>query len=87
MRVVIDASVLISAFKENEPEHSASADFLEAAVARSFTLCSPALLFPEIAGAFARPARNPEYAEQVIREIRALLGIKVYTLRGHNLRI
>lgn len=80
MRVVLDASVLISAFKENEPEHSASADFLEAAIARSVALCSPALLFPEIAGAFARPARNPDYAARVIREMRALLEIEVYPL-------
>lgn len=80
MRVVLDASVLISAFKENEPEHSASADFLEAAVAHSVTLCSPALLFPEIAGAFARPGRNPDYAARAIREMRALLEIGIYPL-------
>ncbi len=78
MRVVIDASVLVAAFKKNEPAHSVSADFLEATVAHPVTLCSPATLFVEIAGAFSRPTRNPDYAARVIREMRALLEIELY---------
>lgn len=82
MRVVIDASLLICAFKKNEPGHAVCADFFEAAVSRSVTLCAPALLFPEIAGAFARPTRNPQYAERAIREMRELLDIEVFPLNG-----
>ena len=80
MRVVIDASVLIAAFKNNEPAHPASADFLEATVAYPVTLCSPAILFVEIAGAFSRPTHNPDYAARVIREMRALLEIELYPI-------
>lgn len=61
-------------------QHNASADFLAFSQSQSIELCAPALLFPEIASALARPSRNPAYAAQVVRGIRQMLKINVYTL-------
>ena len=80
MRVIIDASVLVSAFRANEFNHRESVAFLKAAIAREIVLCAPTILFPEIVAAFARPTRNADLAAQVAAQIRELLVIELFPI-------
>lgn len=79
-RVVIDACVLISAFKADEPQHASAADLFVLLDYHHIEVCAPALLFPEIAGALARPMRDVAYAARVIDGIRHVLPIRIYPL-------
>lgn len=80
MRVIIDASVLVSAFRTDEFNHRESVAFLKAAIAREMILCAPTILFPEIVAAFARPMRNAEIGAQVAAQIRELLVIELFSI-------
>ena len=56
--------------------HRTSLDFLQAISQQGDELFAPALLFPEIAGAMARPTRNPEWARGTIALIKATINIR-----------
>ena len=70
MRVVVDASVFVSAARLHEAGHRSSLDFLHAISQQGDELFAPALLFPEIAGAIARPTQDPERARDTIALIK-----------------
>ena len=70
MRVVVDASVFVFAAWLHEAGHRSSLDFLHAISRQGVELFAPALLFPEIAGAIARPTQDPERARDTIALIK-----------------
>jgi predicted nucleic acid-binding protein len=80
MRVIIDASVLVSAFRTDELSHLDSVAFIKSAIAQERILCAPTILFPEIMSAFARPMRNAHLATQVVTQIRELLLIELFSI-------
>lgn len=80
MRVIIDASVLVSAFRTDEFNHRDSVAFLKAAIARETILCAPTILFPEVVAAFARPTRNGYLSAQIAAQIRELLVIELFSI-------
>ncbi|MFA5240953.1 MAG: type II toxin-antitoxin system VapC family toxin [Sulfuricella sp.] len=78
MLAIIDASVLVSAFKADEEQHATSLEFLRVAIERSVHLCAPAILFPEMAAAFSRPGRNSPLASRIMEQIRVWTPIRIY---------
>ena len=76
MRVVVDASVFVSAARLHEAGHRSSLDFLHAISQQGDELFAPALLFPEIAGAIARPTQDPERARDTIALIKTTTNIR-----------
>lgn len=80
MLAIIDASVLVSAFKADEDQHMASLEFLSTSIERGVQLCAPAILFPETAAAFSRPGKNTVLASRIMEQIRVWTPIRIHPI-------
>jgi predicted nucleic acid-binding protein len=70
--MIIDASVWVAIFRENDVHHATCVQFLEAAVAGEQNLHIPNLALAEVAGVFARQSRNARLATRTVNAILAL---------------
>ena len=75
--VVVDASVLVSASRTQERMHQDSVAFLHAVVRGRVPVHAPALLFPEVAGALARPVQSPEIGRDTVSLIKRTLPLRI----------
>lgn len=80
MLAIIDASVLVSAFKADEDQHLASLEFLSTSIECGVQLCAPAILFPETAAAFSRPGKNTRLASRIMEQIRVWTPIRIHPI-------
>lgn len=71
LNVVVDASVLVSAVKPDEPGYHAADRLLNWWVERQARLIVPAIAIPEVLGAAARNARRPLLGRQLLAEYRS----------------
>lgn len=72
MSVVIDSSVFVAAFRASEAQHAGSRAFLGQAPSVETELFAPVLVFPECAGAIARPLNDPDKAREMLTVIERL---------------
>ena len=70
--MIVDASVWVAIFRENDVHHGASVAFLDLAVANQQDLNIPNLALAEIAGVFARQTGKARLATRTVRAILAL---------------
>jgi predicted nucleic acid-binding protein len=70
-RVVVDASVLVSAAIVSEPAHNASLTLLRKCQGSGVYLAAPAIVIPEVAGAITRQTGKPYLAQQLLAALRA----------------
>jgi predicted nucleic acid-binding protein len=92
---VVDASVWVALFKDDEIEHAACRRWLDEAVAGGVPLSAPTLLLPEVGGALGRGLADPSLATQAlvllesgglveIHPVTAKLGQRAATLAIHH---
>jgi len=79
--MIVDASVWVAIFRENDVHHGASIEFLALAVANQLNLNIPSLALAEIAGVFARQTGRARLA---IRTVRAVLALPRVQRHGLN---
>jgi predicted nucleic acid-binding protein len=77
---VVDASVWVSRLVPHDVHHAASRHWLEQAVADGQPLVAPVFLLAEIAGAIARRTGDPHLAEQAIRQVLHVPGLRLVVL-------
>src|SRR5258708_32436938 len=65
--MIVDASVWVAMFRENDVHHGASVAFLDLAVANQRDLNIPNLALAEIAGVFARQTGKARLATRTVR--------------------
>jgi predicted nucleic acid-binding protein len=65
--MIVDASVWVAIFRENDVHHGASVAFLDLAVANQRDLNIPNLALAEIAGVFARQTGKARLATRTVR--------------------
>lgn len=70
--MIVDASVWVAIFRENDVHHGASIEFLDWAVANQQELNIPNLALAEIAGVFARQTGKARLASRTVRTVLAL---------------
>jgi len=67
--MIIDASVWVAIFRDNDVHHADSIRFLEAAIAGGRDLHLPNLALAEIAGVFARQTGNSRLASRTLNAV------------------
>jgi predicted nucleic acid-binding protein len=70
--VIIDASVWVAIFRDNDVHHVVSVRFLETAIAAGQDLHLPNLALAEIAGVIARQTGNSRLASRTLNAVLAL---------------
>src|SRR5450631_1501616 len=70
--MIVDASVWVAIFRENDMHHDASVAFLDLAVANQRDLNIPNLALAEIAGVFARQTGKARLATRTVRAVLTL---------------
>jgi predicted nucleic acid-binding protein len=80
--VVVDASVWVSRLVSVDVHHARTRRWLEGAVREGGLLVTPALALPELSGAIARRTRIAGLAEQAVRLVRGLPGLRLVALDG-----
>ncbi len=70
--MIVDASVWVAIFRENDVHHGASIEFLDWVVANQQELNIPNLALAEIAGVFARQTGKARLASRTVRTVLAL---------------
>jgi len=70
--MIVDTSVRVASFRENDVHHGASVAFLDLAVANQRDLNIPNLALAEIAGVFARHTGKARLANRTVRAVVAL---------------
>ena len=68
----LDASVLISAAKGNEPYSKQSKNFLDSVRNEGYKMLVPEILIPEVASGLVRATADAEFSFEFIRAIRSL---------------
>ena len=70
--MIVDTSVWVAIFRENDVHHDASVAFLDSAVANQRYLNIPNLALAEIAGVFARQTGKARLATRTVRTLLTL---------------
>jgi predicted nucleic acid-binding protein len=70
--MIVDASVWVAIFRDNDVHHGASVSFLDVAVAKQEELHIPNLALAEIAGVFARQTGKARLATRTVRAVLTL---------------
>ena len=78
--MIVDASVWVAIFRENDVHHGASVAFLDFAVANQQDLNIPNLALAEIAGVFARQTGKARLATRTVRAVLALPRVQRHGL-------
>src|SRR5450631_4342108 len=78
--MIVDASVWVAMFRENDVHHDASIAFLDSAVANRQDLNIPNLALAEIAGVFARQTGKARLATRTVRAVLALPRVQRHGL-------
>jgi predicted nucleic acid-binding protein len=78
--MIVDASVWVAIFRENDVDHRASIAFLDLAVANRRDLNIPNLALIEIAGVFARQTGKVGLATRTVRAVLALPRVQRHGL-------
>jgi predicted nucleic acid-binding protein len=78
--MIIDASVWVAIFRENDFHHDASVAFLDLAVSNQQDLNIPNLALAEIAGVFARQTGKARLATRTVRAVLALPRVQRHGL-------
>src|SRR6202167_228057 len=78
--MIVDASVWVAIFRENDVHHSASVAFLDLAIANRRALSIPNLALAEIAGVFARQTGKARLATRTVRALLALPRVQRHGL-------
>jgi len=78
--MIVDASVWVAIFRENDVHHGASVAFLDLAVANQQDLNIPNLALAEIAGVFARQTGKARLATRTVRAVLALPRVQRHAL-------
>lgn len=68
----VDASVLISAAKGNEPYSQQSRDFLDSVKKEGYKMLVPEILIPEVASGLVRATTNAGFSFEFVGAIRSL---------------
>jgi predicted nucleic acid-binding protein len=68
--IVVDASVIVSNYLENEKFHLKAKRFFQRLIKSKEIILLPEIAFPEIASAISRGTGNPQYALDFCRELR-----------------
>ena len=77
---VVDASVWVSAFMHDEPNHAVSLRWLSSHSAAGGRIDCPASFLPEVAGAIARRAGSPGPALAAVAAISRVPGLAVHDI-------
>ncbi len=77
---VVDASVLLSFLRPEEPYHEASKAWLDALIEAGGHFSAPALLLGEVAAPLSRAYGQPEMAKDVILELKNAPFVKLVSL-------
>ncbi len=80
MRVVVDASVWLSASDSTEDGHEESVAFLSEAAAQAFRFSEPGLVPAEMAAATARMSRDSQKGEDAMAALQRTPGIEFIEL-------
>lgn len=78
--MIVDASVWVAIFRENDVHHAVSVAFLELAVANQRDLNIPNLALAEIAGVVARQTGQARLAARTVRAVLALPRVQRHGL-------
>ena len=78
--MIVDASVWVAMFRDNDVHHDDSVSFLDAAVTKQQDLHLPNLALAEIAGVFARQTGKARLATRTVRAILALPRVQRHGL-------
>lgn len=78
--MIVDASVWVAIFRENDVHHVASVGFLDLAVANQRDLNIPNFALAEIAGVFARQTGQARLATRTVRAVLALPRVQRHGL-------
>jgi predicted nucleic acid-binding protein len=70
--MIVDASVWVAMFRDNDVHHGASVSFLDVAIAKQQDLHIPNLALAEIAGVFTRQTGKARLATRTVRAVLAL---------------
>ena len=80
MRVVVDASVWLSASDPKEDGHEESVAFLSEAAAQAFRFSEPGLVLAEVAAATARKSRDAQKGRDAMAALQRTPGIEFIEL-------
>jgi predicted nucleic acid-binding protein len=78
--MIIDASVWVAIFRENDVHHGGSVSFLDAVVTKQQDLHIPNLALAEIAGVFARQTGKARLATRTVSAVLALPRVQRHAL-------
>jgi predicted nucleic acid-binding protein len=78
--MIVDASVWVAIFRDNDVHHSNSVSFLDAAVTKQQDFHLPNLALVEIAGVFARQTGKSRLAMRTIRAVLSLPRVRRHAL-------
>lgn len=78
--MIVDASVWVAIFRDNDAHHGGSVSFLDAVVAKQQDLHIPNLALAEIAGVFARQTGKARLATRTVRAVLALPRVQRHAL-------
>ena len=78
--MIVDTSVWVAIFRENDVHHGTSVAFLDLAVANQRDLNIPNLALAEIAGVFARQTGKARLATRTVRAVLALPRVQRHGL-------
>jgi predicted nucleic acid-binding protein len=78
--MIVDASVWVAIFRDNDVHHGGSVAFLDAAVTKQQDLHIPNSALAEIAGVFVRQTGKARLATRTVRAVLALPRVKRHAL-------
>jgi predicted nucleic acid-binding protein len=78
--MIVDASVWVAIFRENDVHHDVCIAFLDLALANQHDLNIPNLALAEIAGVFARQTGRARLATRTVRAVLALPHVRRHGL-------
>jgi predicted nucleic acid-binding protein len=85
--IVVDASVWVSVFVEQDVNHRISWQWVRRQVAARETLAEPYLLLPEVVGSVARRSGRPRVAYRAVEDLLASPGLHLLPLERGLARI
>jgi predicted nucleic acid-binding protein len=74
---VVDASVWVSVFLRQDAHHRATRRWLADRLASGEAIVSPVLLLSEVGGAIARQTRSPGTADEALKIIERIPGLRI----------
>jgi predicted nucleic acid-binding protein len=80
LNYTVDASVFVSAARDDEENHRTSLRFLRMLEARGAAVVCPTLVIPECSAAIARPTGDPELAAELVNLIVTFPGLQLVPL-------